>query len=247
LKLRGNECWREIERTYKIKEKWMKVIISYAKKISDMDNKRLGKKMKYGSFSLILTRNSGKQEKHLDLATPLAQFAHILSNNVDSTIAYRVTSREIVNSMGKFGDLLKAGGACRKWNTVERAEELIELISTIGPETRVGKMIKNNGYGQLFQTMMPPDVFLKEFERQKYFHYESAHLSNAPTLTYTRINGSVIHSGSGILKNSIHCILFWSGSPEEYNKMYDPDVQETSMSVMIKIIREVWFVRPELS
>jgi hypothetical protein len=129
---------------------------------------------------------------------------------------------------------------------VERAEELTELINTISPATRVGKMVKNNGYGQLFQTMMPPDASLKEVEWQKYFHYESVHISNAPTLTYTRINGSVIHSGLGILKNCVRCILFWSGSPEEYNEIYDPDVQETSMSVMIEIIREVWFDRPEM-
>jgi len=245
-KLRGNECWREIEKTYKLKEKWMKDIIQYAKQTSDMDNKREGKKMSYSSFSLILTTSSGKQEKHLDLATPLAQFALILSNNVDSTIAYRVTSREKVDSMDKFCGLLKSGGACKKWNTVERADELIDLINTIGPETRVGKMIKYDGYGQLFQTMMPPDASVKEVEWQKYFRYESAHLSNAPTLTYTRINGSVIHSGSGISKKCVRCILFWSGSPEEYDEMYDPDVQETSMSIMIEIIREVWFDNPGL-
>ena len=245
-KMRGNECWKEIERTYKLTAKWMKDVIQYAKQTSDMDNKREGKTMKYGSFSLILTKNSGKQEKHLDLATPLAQFALILSNNVDSTIAYRVTSREKVNSMDKFCELLRAGGVCKKWNTVGKAEELINLINKIDPISRVGKMISHQGYGQLFQTMIPPDASLKAIEWQKYFHYESAHLSNAPTLTYTRINGSVIHSGSGILNNCVRCILFWSGSPQEYNEMYDPDVQETSMSVMIEIIREVWFDRADL-
>jgi hypothetical protein len=50
---------------------------------------------------------------------------------------------------------------------------------------------------------------------------------------------SLIHSGSGIFRNCIRCILFWSGSPIEHKEMYDPEVQEDIFTLMFEVIREI--------
>jgi hypothetical protein len=70
--------------------------------------------------------------------------------------------------------------------------------------------------------------------------FERAYIKHAPTATYTRIKGGMVHCGSGVVGERVRGILFWSGKPLANKNMYDPDVQQTMFSVMIEIIQEVW-------
>jgi hypothetical protein len=85
-----------------------------------------------------------------------------------------------------------------------------------------------------------------ENEYKKFFKHVSARLKHAPTCTYTRINGSIVHAGSGIAENQVSSMLLWRGRPPELKEMYDLDVHETRITVMIKIIQHIWHENPHL-
>ena len=63
------------------------------------------------------------------MAAPLAQFALMISHNVDTTITYEVTTSTKVKSMLNFGDLL--AGISKTWNglgNINNVEQLIQRI-----------------------------------------------------------------------------------------------------------------------
>ena len=234
MKIRGNECWSKIEKKYNIKKTWMNEIVNFAKSIAQADTTK-GGFMSFDSFSLILTKSSETQQEHIDLLYPLSQFALTISNNVDTTIAYRLGKCiNEVNSMVSLGALLQSQvNVCDK---TDKFKELIKKIINIDKNSLAGKMIEDDGYGQLFQMR----IKIKDSTSNKNTKFERAYIKHAPTGTYTRISGGVVHSGSGVAGRRVRCILFWSGKPIGDNEMYDPDVQQTMFSVMIEVIREVW-------
>jgi hypothetical protein len=234
IKSRGNECWKRIEEKYNIKEIWMKEIVKYAKTIAQADNTK-NDFMSFDSFSLILTKSSETQQEHIDLLYPLSQFALTISNDVDTTIAYRLGKCvNEVNSMVSLGALLQS--QVNVSDKTDKFKELIKKIKNINKNTLAGKMIEDEGYGQLFQM----SIKNKDTNTNRNAKFERAYIKHAPTGTYTRISGSVVHSGSGVAGQRVRCILFWSGKPIGDKEMYDPDVQQTMFSVMIEVIQEVW-------
>lgn len=234
IKTRGNECWKLIEKKYKIHESWMVDIVKFAKSTAQADTTK-DDYMSYDSFSLILTRSEKNQQEHIDLVHPLSQFALTISNDVDTTIAYRV-KKDVgeVNSMASLCTMLKSEKIVT--DKTNKINELMKEIKKIQPDTSVGKMIVKDGFGQLFQMRVKPN----ETQTNDNIKFERAYIQHAPTATYTRIQGSVVHSGSGVVGERVRCILFWSGKPVGDKEMYDPDVQQTMFSVMIEVIQEVW-------
>jgi len=234
IKTRGNECWKMIEKKYNIHESWMVEIVKFAKSTAQADNTKNGY-MSYDSFSLILTKSDNTQQEHIDLLYPLSQFALTISNDVDTTIAYRV-KKEVgkVNSMISLCTLLLS--ELSLIDKTAKFNELIKKIKQITPDSSAGKMIMKDGFGQLFQMRMKTN----ETATNETLKFERAYIKHAPTATYTRIQGSVVHSGSGVVGQRVRCILFWSGKPVGVKEMYDPDVQQTMFSVMIEVIQEVW-------
>jgi hypothetical protein len=232
LKTRGNECWKAIEEKYNIEESWMKDIVTYAKAMAQADTTKNGY-TSYDSFSLILTDSDTTQQEHIDLLHPLSQYALTISNDVDTTIAYRV-KKEItsVNSMisccTQLSSELSADGT-----NAEKFKKVFKKIGDISSDSYVRQMIEKDGFGKLFQIRTTN----KEKRNSK---FERAYIQHAPTGTYTRIRGSEVHSGSGVVGRRVRGILFWSGKPLRIKNMYDPDVQQTMLSVMIEIIQEVW-------
>ena len=240
----GNGCWKEICKICDIPKNYMSEIVAYAKYISGVDK---GSEWKMGSFNLILTNNKEKQQEHLDLAFPLAQFALTLSHEVDTTISYKVTANTTVDTMPKLGDLLQQ--ISKQWKGMgdkSNVKKLVDIIKKMDHnECNVTNMITNKGCGQLFQIMETSDK-KNGCSYPKYFGYEWMLIKNAPTCTYTRIDGGIVHSGSGISTNRVRTILFWSGRPQQKSKKYDPDTQETKLSVMVEIIRVLWVENPLL-
>jgi hypothetical protein len=234
MKIRGNECWSRIEEKYNIKETWMNEILNFAKSIAQADTTKNGF-MSFDSFSLILTKSSETQQKHIDLLYPLSQFALTISNDVDTTIAYRLgKSISEVNSMVSLGVLLQS--QVNVSDKTDKFKKLIKKIKNIDKKSLAGKMIEDEGYGQLFQMRIQN----KDTTSNNNSKFDCAYIKHAPTGTYTRISGGVVHSGSGVAGQRVRCILFWSGKPIGDNEMYDPDVQQTMFSVMIEVIQEVW-------
>lgn len=234
ISTRGNECWKRIEKQYDIKEVWMSEILKFARGIAQADTTK-GDFMSFDSFSLILTTSKETQQEHIDLLYPLSQFALTISNNVDTTIAYRLRkSVNEVNSMVSLGALLQS--QMNERDKTDKFKELIIKIKNISKNSLAGKMIEDEGYGQLFQIRIKK----KNTTSDKNSIFERAYIKHAPTGTYTRISGGVVHSGSGVAGRRVRCILFWSGKPVGDREMYDPDVQQTMFSVMIEVIREVW-------
>jgi hypothetical protein len=233
LKIRGNDCWKMIEVKYDITATWMYEIVTYAKAMAQADTTQ-NEYMSFDSFSLILTKSDTSQQEHIDLLHPLSQYALTFSNDVDTTIAYRVKKEiEEVNSMFSLcnqlsSELLANGTKPQKF------KNLFKEIKNIDPDSPVGKMIVKDRFGELFQ------IRIKNKQTIKNSKYESAYIKHAPTATYTRIRGSQVHSGSGVFGDRVRCILFWSGKPLWMKNMYDPDVQQTMFSVMIEIIQVVW-------
>jgi hypothetical protein len=234
IKTRGNECWKMIEKKYNIHVSWMVEIVRFAKSTAQADNTK-NEYMSYDSFSLILTKSENTQQEHIDLLYPLSQFALTISNDVDTTIAYRV-KKEVgkVNSMISFCTLLLS--ELSLIDKTAKFNELIRKIRNISPDSSAGKMIVKDGFGQLFQMRMKTN----KTATNENLKFERAYIKHAPTATYTRIQGSVVHSGSGVAGRRVRCILFWSGKPVGDKEMYDPDVQQTMFSVMIEVIQEVW-------
>ena len=107
----GIGCWDKVCMFYKIPSTHMTFIIAYAKRMAKKAKKSY---WRYGSLNLILINSLTKQQEHLDLAAPLAQFALIISHNVDTTITYKVTASIKVKSMLNLGDLL--AGSSKTWN-----------------------------------------------------------------------------------------------------------------------------------
>ena len=209
-------------------------IVKFAKSTAQADTTK-DDYMSYDSFSLILTRSEKNQQEHIDLVHPLSQFALTISNDVDTTIAYRV-KKDVgeVNSMASLCTMLKSEKIVT--DKTNKINELMKEIKKIQPDTSVGKMIVKDGFGQLFQMRVKPN----ETQTNDNIKFERAYIQHAPTATYTRIQGSVVHSGSGVVGERVRCILFWSGKPVGDKEMYDPDVQQTMFSVMIEVIQEVW-------
>jgi hypothetical protein len=232
LKTRGNECWKAIEEKYNIEASWMKDIVIYAKAMAQADTTKNGY-TSYDSFSLILTDSDTTQQEHIDLLHPLSQYALTISNDVDTTIAYRV-KKEItpVNSMISFCTQLSSELSANGTNA-EKFKKVFKKIGDISTDSHVRQMIEKDGFGKLFQIRTTN----KEKRNSK---FERAYIQHAPTGTYTRIRGSEVHSGSGVVGWRVRGILFWSGKPLRIKNMYDPDVQQTMLSVMIEIIQEVW-------
>ena len=234
IRTRGNECWKRIEKQYNIKEVWMSEILKFARAIAQADTTK-GDFMSFDSFSLILTTSKETQQEHIDLLPPLSQFALTISNNVDTTIAYRLRkSVNEVNSMVSLCALLQS--QMNEREKTDKFKELIIKIKNISKHSLAGKMIEDEGYGQLFQMKIKN----KNTTTSKNSIFERAYIKHAPTGTYTRISGGVVHSGSGVAGRRVRCILFWSGKPVGDKEMYDPEVQQTMFSVMIEVIREVW-------
>jgi hypothetical protein len=223
---------KAIEEKYNIEESWMKDIVTYAKAMAQADTTKNGY-TSYDSFSLILTDSDTTQQEHIDLLHPLSQYALTISNDVDTTIAYRV-KKEItsVNSMisccTQLSSELSADGT-----NAEKFKKVFKKIGDISSDSYVRQMIEKDGFGKLFQIRTTN----KEKRNSK---FERAYIQHAPTGTYTRIRGSEVHSGSGVVGRRVRGILFWSGKPLRIKNMYDPDVQQTMLSVMIEIIQEVW-------
>jgi hypothetical protein len=235
LKTRGNRCWKVIESKYGIRESWMKDIVAYAKAMAQADTTQ-NEFMSFDSFSLILTKSDTTQQEHIDLLHPLSQYALTISNDVDTTIAYRV-KKEVgeVNSMISLCnqlslELIANGDKTGKFKNVFRK------IKEIKPNSPVGQMIEIEGFGKLFQVKTTK----QGMGNNKNLKFERAYIKHAPTATYTRIKGGMVHCGSGVVGERVRGILFWSGKPLANKNMYDPDVQQTMFSVMIEIIQEVW-------
>ena len=68
---------------------------------------------------------------------------------------------------------------------------------------------------------------------------QSHHVWSAPAGTLTRIDGGVVHKGSKCKGKRIRCILFFSCSPDQ-NHLYDPDNQNTNVSLTIELIRQIY-------
>jgi nucleoid DNA-binding protein len=194
--------------------------------------------MSFDSFSLILTKSDTTQQEHIDLLHPLSQYALTISNDVDTTIAYRV-KKEIgeVNSMISLCNQLYSE-LCANGTKADKFKNVFKKIKEIDSDLAVRQMIEIDGFGKLFQIRMTN----KEKGTNKKTKFERAYIKHAPTATYTRIKGGMVHSGSGVVGDCVRGILFWSGKPLGIKNMYDPDVQQTMFSVMIEIIQEVWIV-----
>jgi hypothetical protein len=235
IKTRGNKCWQTIEKKYSISASWMKDIVTYAKAISQADTTK-NEYMSFDSFSLILTKSNTPQQEHIDLLPPLSQYALTISNDVDTTIAYRV-KKEVgeVNSMVSLCCQISSE-LCANGIKTDKFKNVFKKINDIDSDLPVRQMIDMDGFGKLFQIRTTN----REKETIKKLKFERAYIKHAPTATYTRIKGGMIHSGSGVEGNRVRGILFWSGKPLGTGNMYDPDVQQTMFSVMIEIIQEVW-------
>ena len=55
----------------------------------------------------------------------------------------------------------------------------------------------------------------------------------------TRIGGGVVHKGSKFNGKRVICILFFLCSPDQ-NHLYDPDNQNTDVSLTIELIRQIY-------
>ena len=235
IKTRGNKCWQAIEKKYGIAASWMKDIVTYAKAMATADTTQ-NKFMSFDSFSLILTKSDTTQQEHIDLLHPLSQFALTISNDVDTTIAYRV-KKEVgeVNSMISLCNQLTSELGENGVKT-DKFKKVFKKIKEIDSDLPVRQMIEIDGYGKLFQIRTSD----KEKGTSRKAKFDRAYIKHAPTATYTRIKGGMVHSGSGVEGERVRGILFWSGKPLGIENMYDPDVQQTMFSVMIEIIQDVW-------
>ena len=235
LKTRGNKCWKEIEKEYGIAASWMKDIVTYAKAMAQADTTQ-NEFMSFDSFSLILTKSDTTQQEHIDLLHPLSQYALTISNDVDTTIAYRV-KKEVgdVNSMISLCNQL-SWELCANGNKTGKFKNVFKKIKEINSDSPVRQMIEKDGFGKLFQI----GTRNKEKGTSKESKFERAYINHAPTATYTRIKGGMVHCGSGVVGERVRGILFWSGKPLTIKNTYDPNVQQTMFSVMIEIIQEVW-------
>ena len=242
----GTGCWDRICDNYHIPTNYMTHIVTYAKKMS-MRTVGINSDWRMGSFKLILTNSAEKQQEHLDLTAPLAQFALMISHDVDTTISYNVTASSQVESMSHLGDLL--ADVSVTWNGLGDRNAVGTLVTAIknldnDENCDIASSIRHAGYGKLFQILKRNN---HGCDHPKYFGHESVVMKHAPTCTYTKINGGIIHSGSGIISsgsvtnwNRIRTILFWSGNPTPESHEYDPDLQENKLTVIMEVISYLW-------
>ena len=73
-------------------------------------------------------------------------------------------------------------------------------------------------------------------DHPKCFGHQLVVIKHAPTCSLTFIEGGYIHFGFSLTGKHIHKILFWSGRPNPKSHKYDLDLQETKLTVTIKII-----------
>jgi hypothetical protein len=119
--------------------------------------------MSFDSFSLILTKSRGTQQEHIDLLYPLSQFALTISNDVDTTIAYRVK-----NNVGKVTSIVSLGTLLSSQVNISdktvKFNELIKKIKNFNHNSLAGRMIVEDGFGQLFQmTVKNKEKFVRDY------------------------------------------------------------------------------------
>ena len=92
------------------------------------------------------------------------------------------------------------------------------------------------GYGELFRIRRKDQM---EENDTKLFDWTSSSIVSAPIGTYYSIEGGIIHAGAGAINGEVRVMLFWTWN-ELGAEEYDRDKQETKLTLIISIARDVW-------